>query len=61
MAKTNKHADPTCYAVIKKADIEEREKFYSLLNTLFYICDLAGFKVVGHITLKDKKTGRIWN
>lgn len=50
--------DPTAYEAIKK--INEEERFYKLLHTIFYICRLAGFEVYGRINLRDKKTGRIW-
>ena len=34
--------------------------FDKLLRTIFYICDVAGFRIEGRITFVDKKTGRIW-
>ena len=52
--------DPTAYKAIQKVD-KESERFHKLLNTIFYICDLAGFHVEGRIVLRDKETGRIWN
>lgn len=51
--------DPTAYKAIVKAE-KDRERFYKLLNTIFYICDLAGFHVEERIVLKDKETGKIW-
>lgn len=51
--------DPTAYKAIRKADIE-RERFMKLLDTIFTICEYAGFHVEGRITLKDKKTGKVW-
>jgi len=53
------YTDPTAYKAIKKVE-KESERFHRLLNTIFYICDLAGFHVEGRIVLKDKETGRIW-
>lgn len=53
------YSDPTVHAVLKKMEDEER-RFHKLLNTIFYICELAGFKIEGRITLVDEKTGRIW-
>ena len=57
------YVDPTAYKAIKhveKTKKEERARHFKLLNTLFYICEMAGFEVQGRIVLKDKKTGRIW-
>jgi len=51
--------DPTAYEAIKNVD-NESDRFYKLLDTIFSICDLAGFHVEGRITLRDKKTGRVW-
>jgi len=47
------------YKAIKNID-KENERFHKLLRTIFYICDIAGFKIEGRIVLVDKKTGRIW-
>lgn len=58
--------DLTAYEAIKHAEREEcrkqadEERLKKLLMTIFYVCDLAGFHVEGRITLKDKKTGKIW-
>ena len=51
--------DPTAYNAIRKAD-KESERFHKLLHTIFYICDLAGFRIEGHIVPKDKETGKVW-
>lgn len=51
--------DPTAYKAITQAE-KEGERFYKLLNTIFNICDLAGFHVEGRIVLKDKETGKVW-
>ena len=51
--------DPTAYKAITKAE-KESERFHKLLNTIFNICDLAGFHVEGRIVLKDKETGKVW-
>ena len=37
-----------------------KNRFDKLLRTIFYICDVAGFRIEGRITFVDKKTGRIW-
>lgn len=54
------YPDPTAYAVLKKEEIEETERFKRLLSTLFYICENAGFHVEERIVLKDMRTGRVW-
>lgn len=51
--------DPTAYAVLKKEE-EESERFHKLLNTIFYICEMAGFHIEERIVIKDLRTGRIW-
>lgn len=56
------YMDMTAYKAIEKADreIEAEARYKKLLSTIFYICDLAGFHIEGRITIKDKKTGKIW-
>lgn len=56
------YMDMTAYKAIEKADREaDAEKRYKrLINTIFYICDLAGFHIEERIVIKDKKTGKIW-
>jgi hypothetical protein len=53
------YSDPTAYEAIKNIDCED-EKFHKLLYTIFYLCELAGFKIDGRIVLIDKYTGRTW-
>lgn len=56
--------DPTAYQamknVIKEEKTDENNRFHQLLQTIFYITELAGFKIEGRIVVKDKKTGRVW-
>lgn len=54
--------DLTAYQAIEKADreAEAEARYKKLLNTIFYICDLAGFHIEGRITIKDKKSGKVW-
>ena len=56
------YMDLTAFEAIRNVDREaETEKRYKkLLSTIFYICDLAGFHIEGRLTIKDKKTGKIW-
>lgn len=59
------YSDPTASEAIHNVTQEKPEDleyihFKKLLDTIFNICDLAGFHVEGRIVLKNKKTGRIW-
>lgn len=56
------YMDPTAYEAIRNVDreAEAEERFKKLLNTIFYICELAGFRIEGRIVLQDKKTGKVW-
>lgn len=56
------YMDLTAFEAIRNVDREaEAEKRYKkLLSTIFYICDLAGFHIEGRLTIRDKKTGKIW-
>lgn len=38
----------------------ERRLLNRLLRSIFTLCDKAGYEVVGRITLRDKKTGKIY-
>lgn len=51
--------DPTMSAAIE-SDNKARKRVNRLLKTIFSICDIAGFKIDGRITLVDKETGEIW-
>lgn len=56
------YLDLTAYEAIKKADREAHDeaRFKKLLNTIFSICDLAGFSIENRLEIKDKKTGKVW-
>ena len=56
------YMDLTAYEAIKNIDreAEAEQRYKKLLSTIFYICDLAGFHIEGRLTIKDKKTGKIW-
>ena len=60
--KSSGYMDLTAFEAIKnierEADAEDR--FKKLLNTIFSICDLAGFRIEGRIVLQDEKTGKVW-
>lgn len=53
------YSDPTAYEAMKNMDRDD-VRFHKLLDTIFYLCDLAGFEVDGRIVFVDKKTGRVW-
>lgn len=53
-------ANTTNYEALKNIDREEDERFHRLLHTLFYLCELADFKIEGRIILVDKRNGRVW-
>ena len=54
------YSDPTAYKAIVRADKHNYYRFKSLLNSIFKLCEAAGFQVEGRIVLKDKKTGIVW-
>ena len=58
------YSDPTAYHAIKHVNEDYlfiRElKFKKLLQTIFDICEFAGFQIEGRIVLRDKKTGKVW-
>lgn len=57
------YLDPTAYEAIKNVDREldkDDLRFHQLLNTLFSICELADYRIEGRITLRDKKTGKVY-
>lgn len=53
------YSDPTAYAAIKSLD-RDKSNLNRLLRAINDICQLAGFEVYGRITLRDKKTGKVW-
>ena len=55
------YPDPTAGKAIREVQKEERERITavtSLITMLKQIISLAGFELVGRITLKDKETGK---
>lgn len=53
------YSDPTAYEAIKSADADD-ERFHKLLNTIFTICELSGFRLEERIVLKDTQSGKVW-
>lgn len=56
------YMDLTAYEAIRNVEreAEAEERFKKLLNTIFSIADLAGFHIEGRLTIRDKKTGKVW-
>ena len=63
------YQDPTAYSAINnvekvpvesKVSTEDDKRFHKLLNTIFTLCELAGFHIEGRIVIRDCKTGKIW-
>ena len=57
------YVDPTAYEAIRRIDSEvsdESWRFHELLDTIFGIMDLSDFELIGRITVKDKRTGKVW-
>lgn len=52
--------DPTQGLAFQNIDKEDDTRFRKLLNTIFYLCELAGFEIEGRIVLVDKKSGKVW-
>lgn len=53
------YSDPTTFEALRNINKED-ERFHKLLHTIFYLCELAGFKIENRIILIDKKTRRVW-
>lgn len=53
------YPDLTFYEAMRSVD-RDHERFQKLLDTIFSICELAGFHIEERIVIKDKKTGKIW-
>lgn len=55
------YLDVTAYLGTKNVIQEENErKNKDLIHTFRLLADMAGFEIVGRITIKHKKTGRIF-
>ena len=39
---------------------DESERFERLKGCILRVCELAGYKLVGELVVKDRKTGKIW-
>lgn len=59
------YLDVTAYlgtknVIQKKTRPSERTKNKDLIHTFRLLADMAGFEIVGRITIKHKKTGRVF-
>lgn len=60
---TEGYADPTAGAAIIQAESKPKKKEYNpevtaLVNILKQIIDIAGYEIVGRVTLRNKDTGK---
>lgn len=53
------YPDPTPHDAIKEADAEY-DRLKKVLDVIYSVCRLAGFRVEEHIVLKDMRTGRVY-
>lgn len=51
--------DPVAKDALANAD-KDLQRIGRLMETIKYICKLAGFDIEGRIVLKDRKTGKVW-
>lgn len=51
--------DDTAGKAIDRTDKDD-ERFHKLLETIFNICELSGFRIESRIVIKDKRTGRVY-
>lgn len=68
------YPDPTAYHAIKNMEgvpisnelkqqfhsLNDTERFHKLLDAIHILCRLSDFRIVEHIVLEDKRTGKIW-
>lgn len=56
------YMDLTHHDAVKNVEAEkkEEERFNKLLRTIFYICELAGYRIKNRIVFEDKASGRVW-
>ena len=57
------YADPTAYEGTRNVIREETEldkKNHKVIQVIRLVADLAGFEIIGRITLKHKKSGKMF-
>ena len=54
--------DLTSYEAIRNVDREANAeaRYKKLIATINNLCELAGFRIIGRIEIRDKKTGKVW-
>lgn len=60
MRNNEGYPDPTPYRAVKTIEERQEQRFHRLLSTIFYLCDLAGFRIEGRIVMVDKFSGRVF-
>lgn len=54
------YTDLTPFEAFNNMEKDDEIRFKKLLGTIFYICELAEFKIEERIVLTDKKSGKTW-
>ena len=54
------YMDLTPFEAFNNMEKDDEIRFKKLLGTIFYICELAEFKIEERIVLTDKKSGNPW-
>lgn len=58
------YSDPTAgvaMAAVKREEVQElTDKNHKLIQAIRNVVDLAGFEIVGRITLKHKRSGKVF-
>lgn len=62
MKNSEGYIDLTAGEAIKNVNAEANAelRFRKLLGIIFAICELTGYHIEGRITIRDKKTGKLW-
>ena len=59
------YVDPTAGAAMAKVKREENaelnDRNHKLIHAIRNIADLAGFEIVGRVTLRHKKSGKVFH
>lgn len=58
------YSDPTAgaaMAAVKREEVQElTDKNHKLIQAIRNVVDLAGFEIIGRITLKHKRSGKVF-
>lgn len=56
------YVDPTAMATVKREENAElNDRNHRLIQVIRNIVDIAGFEIVGRVTLKHKKSGKVFH